>query len=218
MEGGRENGRELSLNARTTRRRPPAARARPAEPFVGREAVLAYLRKARWPLPRPPRAALHGTLPPLRTIAALNLPAPRPRKTPLSIRQVRSIVPPDLKFVVDDITRGGDDATRSSSGGGGGGGGSAVGISWHVECGDGVAFPFSRGCSFYTLDAQGAWRPASLGAASFSLAAGAFVSLPHRCSPACRPCLLKRAPGAAPPKLNRGQAASRRRGTWWSRR
>jgi hypothetical protein len=26
---------------------------------------------------------------------------------------------------------------------------------WHVECGDGIVFPFSRGCSFITLSEDG---------------------------------------------------------------
>jgi hypothetical protein len=30
-----------------------------------------------------------------------------------------------------------------------------VGVMWHVECGDGIVFPFSRGCSFITLTADG---------------------------------------------------------------
>jgi hypothetical protein len=42
--------------------------------------------------------------------------------------------------VIEDIT-GGDDF--------------AAGIQWHVECGDGVFFPFSRGCSFVRLNADG---------------------------------------------------------------
>lgn len=30
-----------------------------------------------------------------------------------------------------------------------------VGVMWHVECGDGIFFPFSRGCSFITLTPDG---------------------------------------------------------------
>jgi hypothetical protein len=30
-----------------------------------------------------------------------------------------------------------------------------VGVMWHVECGDGIVFPFSRGCSFITLSQDG---------------------------------------------------------------
>lgn len=30
-----------------------------------------------------------------------------------------------------------------------------VGVMWHVECGDGIFFPFSRGCSFITLSQDG---------------------------------------------------------------
>mmetsp|Transcript_14205 Transcript_14205/g.30781 ORF Transcript_14205/g.30781 Transcript_14205/m.30781 type:complete len:484 (+) Transcript_14205:63-1514(+) len=56
------------------------------------------------------------------------------------LRKVRGIVPSDLKFVIEDATEG--DPYK-------------VGIMWHVECGEGVVFPFSRGCSFYTLNQQG---------------------------------------------------------------
>jgi len=56
------------------------------------------------------------------------------------MRKVRDTVPSDLKFVVDDITAGDP---------------SKVGVMWHVEIGDGTVFPFSRGCSFYTVNAQG---------------------------------------------------------------
>lgn len=52
---------------------------------------------------------------------------------------MRRYAPDDLKFVIEDIT--GDDA--------------AAGVQWHVEVGDGVFFPFSRGCSFVRLDAGG---------------------------------------------------------------
>jgi hypothetical protein len=30
-----------------------------------------------------------------------------------------------------------------------------VGVMWHVECGEGIVFPFSRGCSFITLTPDG---------------------------------------------------------------
>ncbi|KAL6744874.1 hypothetical protein V8C86DRAFT_3126050 [Haematococcus lacustris] len=53
---------------------------------------------------------------------------------------VRRTVPSDLQFVVEDITQG--DPRR-------------VGLTWHVEIGEGTVFPFSRGCSFYTLDDSG---------------------------------------------------------------
>lgn len=53
------------------------------------------------------------------------------------LRKVRTIMPAgELEFVIEDITDGDDDK---------------VGITWHVECGDGIVFPFSRGCSFYNL-------------------------------------------------------------------
>ncbi|KAJ9504983.1 hypothetical protein QJQ45_029640, partial [Haematococcus lacustris] len=54
--------------------------------------------------------------------------------------KVRRTVPSDLQFVVEDITQG--DPRR-------------VGLTWHVEIGEGTVFPFSRGCSFYTLDDSG---------------------------------------------------------------
>lgn len=60
------------------------------------------------------------------------------------LRKVRGIVPSDLKFVIDDITDGDS---------------SSVGITWHVECGDGTVFPFSRGCSFYNLNQKGEGAP-----------------------------------------------------------
>lgn len=54
--------------------------------------------------------------------------------------EVRETVPADLKFVVDDST----DADPRK-----------VGVMWHVEVGDGINFPFSRGCSFYTVNDKG---------------------------------------------------------------
>lgn len=56
------------------------------------------------------------------------------------LAKVRKIVPNDLKFVIEDVTDG--DPTR-------------IGITWHVEAGPGVVFPFSRGCSFYRLNERG---------------------------------------------------------------
>lgn len=56
------------------------------------------------------------------------------------LRKVRRYAPDDLKFVIEDVT-GADDF--------------AAGVQWHVECGDGVFFPFSRGCSFIRLNDQG---------------------------------------------------------------
>jgi hypothetical protein len=53
--------------------------------------------------------------------------------------KVRATVPPDIKFVVEDIT---DYDPR------------AVGVRWHVEL-DGNEFPFSRGASFYEVNADG---------------------------------------------------------------
>ncbi|GBF87696.1 polyketide cyclase [Raphidocelis subcapitata] len=55
------------------------------------------------------------------------------------LEKVRQYAPDDLKFVIEDLA--GDDA--------------AAGVKWHVECGEGVFFPFSRGCSFVRLDAEG---------------------------------------------------------------
>ncbi|GAX72993.1 hypothetical protein CEUSTIGMA_g445.t1 [Chlamydomonas eustigma] len=56
------------------------------------------------------------------------------------LKKVRTIVPSDLKFVIEDATSGDN---------------RKVGIMWHVECGEGIVFPFSRGCSFYTLNEEG---------------------------------------------------------------
>ncbi|KAI8473351.1 MAG: hypothetical protein J3K34DRAFT_519018 [Monoraphidium minutum] len=56
------------------------------------------------------------------------------------LEKVRQYAPDDLKFVIEDITEG--DPLRA-------------GVAWHVECGDGVRFPFSRGCSFIRLNEAG---------------------------------------------------------------
>jgi hypothetical protein len=60
--------------------------------------------------------------------------------TPNAPPQVRKYAPNDLKFIIEDITAGDD---------------YSAGIQWHVECGDGVFFPFSRGCSFARLNEEG---------------------------------------------------------------
>jgi len=49
-------------------------------------------------------------------------------------------VPDDLRFVIDDITEGD---------------GPTCGVSWHVELTNGTVMPFSRGASFYRVDAEG---------------------------------------------------------------
>lgn len=81
------------------------------------------------------------------------------------LEKVRAYAPPDLQFVIEDVT-GADDY--------------AAGVQWHVEVGGGgatgsstdssasssgssgggeaapaVVFPFSRGCSFIRLNADG---------------------------------------------------------------
>jgi hypothetical protein len=58
----------------------------------------------------------------------------------MHVAQVRKYAPDDLKFVIEDITEG--DPFRA-------------GVQWHVECGDGVFFPFSRGCSFIRVNERG---------------------------------------------------------------
>ncbi|KAF5827488.1 hypothetical protein DUNSADRAFT_563 [Dunaliella salina] len=61
------------------------------------------------------------------------------------MKKVRQEVPGDLKFVMEEIT--GDEQK--------------CGITWHVEIGEGsnrgegIQFPFSRGCSFYTTNDKG---------------------------------------------------------------
>ncbi|GAX72994.1 hypothetical protein CEUSTIGMA_g446.t1 [Chlamydomonas eustigma] len=56
------------------------------------------------------------------------------------LRKVRDILTSDIKIVVEDATDG--DPRR-------------VGVMWHVESSNGAMMPFSRGCSFYTLDTEG---------------------------------------------------------------
>ncbi|KAL6751232.1 hypothetical protein V8C86DRAFT_3106951 [Haematococcus lacustris] len=103
---------------------------------------------------------------------------------------VRRTVPSDLQFVVEDITQG--DPRR-------------VGLTWHVEIGEGTVFPFSRGCSFYTLDdsgkiikvardlVEGAFKPGS-GALQ---ALAAVAPLIRRLGPRADPRSLTRLPLAA---------------------
>jgi hypothetical protein len=56
------------------------------------------------------------------------------------LKKVRDILTSDIKIVIEDATDG--DPLR-------------VGVMWHVESINGVTMPFSRGCSFYTLDTEG---------------------------------------------------------------
>lgn len=56
------------------------------------------------------------------------------------LRKVEAMVPPDVKFVVEDVTSG--DSNR-------------VGVRWHVELEGGIVLPFSRGVSFYELNDKG---------------------------------------------------------------
>ncbi|PNW86487.1 hypothetical protein CHLRE_02g088500v5 [Chlamydomonas reinhardtii] len=106
------------------------------------------------------------------------------------LRKVRKTVPSDLKFVIEDVTSGDP---------------RAVGITWHVECGDGVVFPFSRGCSFYTLDpatgqivaardlVESSVKP---GSSALKLL-GALTPLIRKLGPNADPANLKRLPLAA---------------------
>ncbi|KAG1670978.1 hypothetical protein FOA52_014367 [Chlamydomonas sp. UWO 241] len=103
------------------------------------------------------------------------------------LTKVFNMLPKDLKFVMEDVTEG--DSRK-------------VGIMWHVECGDGIPFPFSRGCSFYTLNDQGqivqardlVESPTKPGTASLS-ALGAITPIIRALGPASNP---SRAPlGAA---------------------
>lgn len=49
-------------------------------------------------------------------------------------------IPDDLRFVLDDITEGGD---------------AGCGVMWHVELESGTVMPFSRGASFYKVNEEG---------------------------------------------------------------
>ncbi|KAG2496686.1 hypothetical protein HYH03_005104 [Edaphochlamys debaryana] len=103
--------------------------------------------------------------------------------------KIRRTVPDDLKFVIEDVT---DGDSR------------AVGIAWHVECGDGVVFPFSRGASFYTLNDQGQIQTArdlvessmKPGGSTLKLL-GALTPLIRRLGPNADPSNLRRLPLAA---------------------
>ncbi|EFJ41351.1 hypothetical protein VOLCADRAFT_98696 [Volvox carteri f. nagariensis] len=105
------------------------------------------------------------------------------------LKKVRRTVPADLQFVIEDVT---DGDPR------------AVGITWHVECGDGVVFPFSRGCSFYTLNPRGqittardlVESAAKPGSTALKLLA-ALTPVVRQLGPAAHPSTLKRLPLAS---------------------
>ncbi|MEW5319124.1 MAG: hypothetical protein WDW38_010294 [Sanguina aurantia] len=107
------------------------------------------------------------------------------------LRRVKATVPSDIKFVIDDATDG--DSSR-------------VGIMWHVECGPAnTPFPFSRGCSFYTVNDRGqithardlVESPNKPGAAALQLLA-AIAPVVRELGPASDPSTLKKLPiGAA---------------------
>lgn len=54
------------------------------------------------------------------------------------LNRVADALPPTFRFCIDEVADGGD----------------TVGVQWHVE-NDGVALPFTRGCSMYKTDADG---------------------------------------------------------------
>ncbi|WIA22631.1 hypothetical protein OEZ86_009610 [Tetradesmus obliquus] len=105
------------------------------------------------------------------------------------LKKIRRYAPDDLKFVIEDITDG--DATK-------------VGVKWHVECGDGVFFPFSRGCSFITLNSscqiqtvRDVVEPSTKPGDSTLVLLGALTPLIRKLGPAADPANLKRLPIAA---------------------
>eukprot|EP00775_Hariotina_reticulata_P009058 gene9058-9229_t len=76
------------------------------------------------------------------------------------------------KFVIEDITDGSQ---------------TKVGVKWHVECGDGIFFPFSRGVSFITLNDQG----------KIQTLLGTLTPLIRKLGPAADPANLQKLPIAA---------------------
>jgi hypothetical protein len=105
------------------------------------------------------------------------------------LRKVEAIVPPDVRFVVEDITDG--DPLR-------------CGVRWHVELEGGIVFPFSRGTSFYQINEQGqivfardVVEPTFKPGASALQGIAAVAPLVRRLGPAADPAMLKRLPIAA---------------------
>uniref|UniRef100_A0A7S3VQV0 SnoaL-like domain-containing protein n=1 Tax=Dunaliella tertiolecta TaxID=3047 RepID=A0A7S3VQV0_DUNTE len=104
------------------------------------------------------------------------------------MRKVRDEVPGDLKFVMEDIA--GEERK--------------AGITWHVEIGEGIQFPFSRGCSFYTTNEKGqiltardlVESPSKPGSASLGVLT-AVAPLIRALGPKADPSNLKRLPIAA---------------------
>eukprot|EP00887_Chlorella_sp_A99_P003407 scaffold7.g3407.t1 len=103
-------------------------------------------------------------------------------------QKVERLVPPDIKFVVEDITEGD---------------GRKAGVRWHVEL-EGIQFPFSRGVSFYEVNDRGQIVFArdvvepSLKPGGAALRGISFVApLVRKLGPAADPSALKRLPLAA---------------------
>lgn len=108
-------------------------------------------------------------------------------------KKIGELVPPDIKFCVEDITDG--DPKK-------------CGVRWHVEIederGDAVQFPFSRGCSFYEVNDQGqivfardivepAIKPGSAALSGISVVA----PLVRKLGPTANPAVLKTLPIAS---------------------
>lgn len=106
---------------------------------------------------------------------------------------MRRYAPDDLKFVIDDVTAGDD---------------YAAGVMWHVECGEGVNFPFSRGCSFIRLDASG-----KIVAVRGGRGAGCLPLLPRAGRASRSPGRLQ---GFHTPTAPLPSPPPRRCVTWWS--
>ncbi|GFR41781.1 hypothetical protein Agub_g2542, partial [Astrephomene gubernaculifera] len=118
------------------------------------------------------------------------------------LEKVRRTVPSDLRFVIEDIT---DGDPR------------AVGVSWHVECGGGegdsggVVFPFSRGCSFYTLTPEGQISSARDLVESAVKPGGAALRL----LAAVAPLVRRLGPAAADPS-RLGRSLPWEAAAWWA--
>ena len=126
---------------------------------------------------------------------------------------MRKYAPDDLQFVIEDITAGDH---------------SAAGVAWHVECGDGVFFPFSRGCSFVRLNGEGKIVSVRVGGGvSCCLVRGETERAQRKHAPkgggpdrTSKPDFKSPAgsTGGSPPRAGRPPTARPVRcGTWWSR-
>eukprot|EP00879_Flechtneria_rotunda_P020166 GHRR01021207.1.p1 GENE.GHRR01021207.1~~GHRR01021207.1.p1 ORF type:complete len:250 (+),score=70.72 GHRR01021207.1:159-908(+) len=105
------------------------------------------------------------------------------------LKKVRKYAPDDLKFVIEDITDG--DPLK-------------VGVKWHVQCGHGIDFPFSRGCSFITLNEQGKMltvrdvvEPAFKPGDQTLMLLGGLTPLIRKLGPKANPAYLKQLPIAS---------------------